>query len=322
VLVAVTWMGAAAGMVAGTAAVGAMLWFGRREQRATRRRRKPAGFDVGGARVRVVEFEGYVYFDAAKRLLAEVTRELPAGPEGTSFLVLDLRGAIGAERSAAATLARLQRLLGARGVTVVFSGMSSSMQKLLGRAGCQFSGPNGHAAEDLRRGLEWCDLQGARHGSDARLIDRFQATTGDQWLLPQLLGRCEVRDLPAGAEVLRTGASDGSIHFVEHGTLSAWQDLGDGDRLLLRSLGPGALVREAILQPWADHPVVVTCDSPARVHRLSAEALARMEDEDPFLAAAIERLVTGMAEERATRRGSRRGRGIVQALNGGSYRRG
>ena len=89
--------------------------------------------------------------------------------------------------------------------------------------------------------------------------------------------------------------------------------------MLLRTLGPGALVRDSILHPGADLPVVVTCDTPARVHRLSAEALARLEEDDPFLAAGLERLATGLASERtAPRRGSQ-GRGIVQALNSSPY---
>jgi anti-anti-sigma regulatory factor len=315
VLVVMAWMGPLAGLLAGVVVAAMLLALGRSGPGRPRRRSRAPGFAVSGAQVRVVEFAGYVYFDAAKRLLSEVTR----GSDGLHFLVLDLRGAIGAERSAAATLARLQRLMGGRGVGVVFTGMGTALQRLLARAGCEFTGPGGYAAEDLRRGLEWCDVQGSSSGGSRELLDRFQRTTGDRWLLPQLLGRCEARELRAGDEVMRTGAGDGSVHFIERGTLSAWQDLGDGDRLLLRTLGPGALVRDSFLQPGADLPVVVTCDTPARVHRLSGEALARLEEEDPFLAAGLERLATGLASERKTPRRGPRGLGIVQALNSGPY---
>lgn len=318
VLVVATWLGALAGVVTGLGVIAVMLMGGRREQR--QRRPRPSGFQVSGARVRVVEFQGYVYFDAAKRLLGEVTREVATG-EDLGFLVLDFRGAIGAERSAAATLARLQRLLGARGVAVVYTGMGSTMHRMLQRAGCEFRLPGGHAAEDLRRGLEWCDTQGLTYAGDMQLLERFQAATGDRWLLPQLLRRCEGQDLPAGAVVLR--GEDGAIHFVERGSLSAWQDLGDGDRLLLRTLGPGALVESSVLHPGADqHPVLVVCDTPARVHRLSGAARAQMEADDPFLAAALDRLVLGLANERTPPRGASRGRGIIQAFNSGPMGRG
>lgn len=317
VLVVATWMGAVAGIFAGVAVIAVLLASDRRGARRVRReKRRPSGFQVSGARVRVVEFQGYVYFDAAKRLLGEVTREVAAADE-LGFLVLDFRGAIGAERSAAATLARLQRLLGGRGVAVVYTGMGSTMQRMLQRAGCEFTMPGGHAAEDLRRGLEWCDTQGLTYAGDMQLLERFQATTGDRWLLPQLLRRCEAQELPAGAVVLR-GEEDGAIHFLERGSLSAWQDLGDGDRLLLRTLEPGALVENSVLHPGAEHhPVIVVCDTPARVHRLSGASRAQMELEDPFLAAALERLVSGLANERTPPRGAgaSQGRGIVSALN-------
>jgi SulP family sulfate permease len=322
VLVALWWGGVLAGLAAGVAVVGGSLVVGRGGLRRGRRgKRRTSGFAVSGSRVRVVEFQGYVYFDAAKRLLGEVTREVAAsGPEELGFLVLEFRGAVGAERSAAATLARLQRLLGARGVSVVFSGMSSALQRLLGRAGCEFTTPSGHAAEDLGRALAWCDTQGLAYSGDQQLLDRFQATTGDRWLLPQLLGRCEALELAAGTEVMRTGANDVALYFVERGTLSAWQDLGDGDKLLMRSLGPGSLVQDSVLHPGADHPVVVTCDGPARVHRLSGAAQAELQAEDPFLASALERLASGLASEQKPPRKGSRGRGLVQAMSSGRYR--
>ena len=315
VLVVFTWLGAVAGIAVGVMVIAWLLGQGPRRRRA-RVPRRAAGFQVSGSRVRVVEFQGYVYFDAAKRLLGEVTREVAAADE-LGFLVLDFRGAIGAERSAAATLARLQRLLGGRGIAVVYTGMGSTLQRMLQRAGCEFTMPGGHAAEDLRRGLEWCDTQGLTYAGDMQLLERFQATTGDRWLLPQLLRRCEAQELPAGAVVLR-GEEDGAIHFLERGSLSAWQDLGDGDRLLLRTLEPGALVENSVLHPGAEHhPVIVVCDTPARVHRLSGAARAQMEVEDPFLAAALERMVTGLANERTPPRGAgaSQGRGIISALN-------
>jgi hypothetical protein len=320
VLVVFAWLGA----VAGVAGVMVIAWLlGQRPpRRRSRAPRRPAGFQVSGSRVRVVEFQGYVYFDGAKQLLGEVIREAAASAEQMGFLVLDFRGAIGAERSAAATLARLQRLLAARGVAVVYTGMGSTMQRLLQRAGCEFTVPGGHAAEDLRRGLAWCDRQGRTYAGDMRLLELFRANTGDRWLLPQLLGRCEAHDLPAGAMVLRSDES-GAIFFVERGSLSAWQDLGDGDRLLLRTLGPGALASGSVLHPGADlHPVVVLCDTPTRVHRLSEAVRKEMEAEDPFLAAALARMVVGLANERTPPRAGSRGRGIVHRLNSsaGLYR--
>ena len=321
VLVVFTWLGAVAGIAVGVMVIAWLLGQGPRRRRA-RVPRRAAGFQVSGSRVRVVEFQGYVYFDGAKRLLGEVMQEATAAAEEMGFLVLDFRGAIGAERPAAATLARMQRLLAARGVAVVYTGMGSTLQRVLQRAGCEFTMPGGHAAEDLRRGLAWCDRQGLTYAGDMKLLELFRANTGDRWLLPQLLGRCEAHDLPAGAMVLRSDES-GAIFFVERGSLSAWQDLGDGDRLLLRTLGPGALVESSVLHPGADqHPVVVLCDTPARVHRLSEAVRRETEAEDPFLAAALARMVCGLANERRPPRNAARGRGIVHRLNSsaGLYR--
>lgn len=319
ILVAVTWMGAPAGAAAALV-LAALLASGR--PRRVRRETRPSRYEASGSRVRVVEFRGYVYFDDAKRLLAEVKRELAATPEGLRFLVLDFRGAIGAERSAAATLARLQRLLGLRGIAVVYTGMGSTLQRLLQRAGCRYSLPGGHVADDLRRGLRWCDEQGRTFAGDMQLLERFSAATGDRWLLPQLLKCCEAYDLPAGAVALR-GEERGTVVFVERGRLSAWQDLGDGDRLLLRALGPGALVQGSVLHPGAEqHPVVVVCETPARIHRLSAAVREQLAADDPALAAALERLAAGLANERTPPRSASRGRGLVRALSSSGLGRG
>lgn len=320
ILAVVSWMGAVVG-VAALVVVLALLLIPSRETSAPRQLRRTVNFTVSGSRVRVVEFAGYVYFDGAKRLLAEVMHALTTAPRELEFLIMDFRGAIGAERSAAATLARLQRLLGARGVAVVYTGMGSTLQRLLQRAGCEFTMPGGHAAEDLRRGLEWCDTQGRTYAGDMRLLERFGAATGDRWLLPQLLGRCVAYDLPAEAVVL-CGEPSGAIFFVERGRLSVWRDFGDGDRLRLRTLGPGALVQSAVVDRGAELArVVVECDTPARVHCLSEAVREELAAEDPLLAAALERMVTSLA---TGRHGARFGdekkpprgpRGLISALS-------
>lgn len=259
--------------------------------------------DAHGAQIRVLQLQGYIFFGSAHRLLHDVTGELDGGA-ALRFVVADFRQVVGLDCSAAATLARLQRRLHARGVALVCTGLTPAIERLLTIAGCELEGASAQVRADLDHGLEFCEerllADAGASRDEVRLADEFAALAGDPSLLPRLLAFAAHVDLPAGAAVFAASDAGDGLYLIESGSLTAWLAVGDSRRRL-RTMGPGTMIGEAGPYLQAQRSAAVVCDTPARLHHLSNAALARMQAEAPQLLAELHRVVASMLADRLVR---------------------
>jgi SulP family sulfate permease len=116
----------------------------------------------------------------------------------------------------------------------------------------------------------------------------------------RLLPYLEAIEVDAGQTVMREDDPSEGLYFLESGRLTVQLESPEGGRMRLRTMGPGTVVGEVTLYLGTPRTASVVAEVPSRLHRLSAEALGRMERGDPTVAAAVHRMFARLLAERLT----------------------
>ncbi|HEU4355677.1 MAG TPA: SulP family inorganic anion transporter [Actinomycetota bacterium] len=244
-------------------------------------------------RVQILRVNGFLFFGSTSGLLERINARLETEPP--RFVVIDLRRVTGADSSASAALVKVMRLAQAHGFDLVLTGASDPVRAQLGRGDVR-EGGHVRFEPDLDRGLQWCE--------DALLGTAAQtALAGD----PDLDGRgglprgvapyLEEVAVPAGGALIRQDDPPGDVYVLRSGRLGVETLTSDGTRIRRRTLRPGVVVGEIALYTGAPRTADVVAETPSVVLRLSSDAIARMEAEQPELAAALHRwLATTLAD--------------------------
>jgi SulP family sulfate permease len=146
---------------------------------------------------------------------------------------------------------------------------------------------------DLDHGLEWCEAELLATGApSATAMNRAHE------IIVRLGAYLERIEVPAGHEVYRKGEESKDLLLIESGELEAWLTLADGRVMRLRTMGAGNVVGESGLYLGARRSASVRATRASVLHRLSSEALDRMNREAPELAAALHQFVARLLAER------------------------
>jgi sulfate permease, SulP family len=280
----------------------------------------------------VLELQGYLFFGTAHDLLQRL-RDRLALPDQPSpyYVVLDFRRVSGMDVSAVHSFARMAQLAQAcrphgrpgeaRGFALVLTNVSPGLQLRL-----EQELPEGtaswHVFPDLDHGLEWCEDQvlarlqavetaaspataaPAAEGAawfDAALSHTREGTTGSDRppeIMRRVMPHMEHLVFEPGQVLIRQGEPPKGLYFVEQGRVTIQLEGERGDSLRLRTRGPGTVVGEVGLYLGTPATASVLVEGTCTVYRLSAEALARMEAEDPELASAFHRAMAGHLSNR------------------------
>jgi sulfate permease, SulP family len=260
-----------------------------------------------GERIHVFELQGYLFFGTASSLLDRIKERLnDAGQQEARFVVIDFRRVTGLDSSAVLVFTKARQLAGSRGITLVLSGVGDRLRRQLERGGFAEDPDGGiRILPDLDRGVQWCEdrlLEEAGAPSTAEpppLENQLRAALGSvdpTWVLPYL----EPIEVDAGETLMRQGEPSDGLYFLESGRLTVQLESAEGGRMRLRTMGPGTVVGEVTLYLRTPRTASVVAEVPSRLHRLSADALARMERGDPTVAAAVHRMFARLLAERLT----------------------
>jgi SulP family sulfate permease len=260
-----------------------------------------------GERIHVFELQGYLFFGTASSLLDRIKERLAdAGLLEVRFAVLDFRRVSGLDSSAVLGFTKLRQLASSRGITLVLTGLDERHGRGLERGGfAEDPGAGVRFLPDLDRGVQWCEdrlLEEAGAPSTAEpppLEDQLRAALGSvdpRLVLPYL----EAIEVGAGDTLMRQDEPSDGLYFLESGRLTVQLESPEGGRMRLRTVGPGTVVGEVTLYLGTPRTASVVAEVPSRLHRLSADALARMERGDPTVAAAVHRMFARLLAERLT----------------------
>ncbi|MGH2766606.1 MAG: SulP family inorganic anion transporter [Actinomycetota bacterium] len=260
-----------------------------------------------GERIHVLELQGYLFFGTASSLLDRIKERLgDARRQEVRFVVLDFRRVSGLDSSAVLGFTKVRQLASARGITLVLTRVDDRLRRGLERGG--FAEDHDHGVRflpDLDRGVQWCEdrlLEEAGAPASAEpppLEDQLRAALGSvdpTWVLPYL----EAIEVDGGETLMRQDEPSDGLYFLESGRLTVQLESPEGGRMRLRTMGPGTVVGEVTLYLGTPRTASVVAEVPSRLHRLSADALGRMERGDPTVAAAVHRMFARLLAERLT----------------------
>ncbi len=106
--------------------------------------------------------------------------------------------------------------------------------------------------------------------------------------------------LEAGAAVFKQGDAADSLYFVEQGELAVVLEVPGAGRVPVRRFGAGQCIGEMALYRSETRAASVEALSAARLWRLSAAELQRIEREEPAMAVAMHRHVAALLAERVS----------------------
>ena len=242
--------------------------------------------------VQILRVSGYVFFGSAKRLLDRI-RARVEGETAPRFLVIDLRRVTGVDASAAAVLAKAERLASALGTEIVLTGASEAVRTGLERAGVLGTEGVVSFEADLDSGLQRCEevlLEGATPEDDG--------ITSLDGLPPGLAPYLDRVPLGEGTVLLHQDEPPGDIYVLAEGRLAVETSTPEGKRVRVRTLRPGVVVGEIALYSGAPRSADVVAETQCVVLRCSSEQIARMEAEDPDVAAGLHRWLAGTLADR------------------------
>ena len=259
----------------------------------------------GGETLFVLKLRGYLFFGTAAQLLSRV-RERAAEETQVPlrFVVLDFKQVAGIDSSATYAFRRMRQAAVQKGFVLLFTGLTQALQARLHLA--ELVESNGHVRifVDLDRGLEWCENrlleQLERNGirESATVLQHLGEMFPDDRTRERFLGYLNEQLFAKGESLIRQGDPSGDIYFLEEGEVSVYLRSPEGDTVRIRRTGSGTVLGEIGFYLGTPRSASVVADSPVRVYRLTAAALARMETERPDFAAALHRFLADLLAER------------------------
>ncbi len=256
-----------------------------------------------GHRILVIGLQNTLFFGSFHRLYDRIRARLD-GAAGPDMVILDLERLQAIDHSASMGLDKLRHRATARGVDVAVCGASPAVAQVLGRARLCRDDVEGPVAAgfaqftDVDRALEWAEgrvlarLRPTHPGPGPDkdgFLDGFAADATARKTLCQVLVRQRVSP---GAPLITQGDAGDALYFIEDGWLDVVLDGPDGRRL--RRTGPGAVVGEVAFYTGAVRSASVIARTDAVVHRLTGDALARLEASHPDIAHAVHKAMIRM----------------------------
>jgi SulP family sulfate permease len=252
----------------------------------------------------VLRLQGFIFFGTAHGLLEQIRQRIDAPDlSPPRFVVLDFRLVTGLDSSAVFSFVKLRQLAQRHGVALVFTHLSPGIRRRAEKL--VFEDGEGHIFPDLDHGVEWCEDQMIATVESTGLATRPKTLT-DQLTeaLPgpddvaRLMEYLRTESIEPGDYLVRQGDAHGGIHFIESGQVTALLEQDDGSTLRLRTMSAGTVIGEMGVYLSAPASVSVVAEQPTTLYILSADALARMEADDPALASAFHRFMAGLLAER------------------------
>jgi sulfate permease, SulP family len=201
------------------------------------------------------------------------------------------------DSSAVVSFVKVMRLAEANGFEIVFTGASDPVRKQLERGGVVQASGIVRFEPDLDRGLQWCEdaLLATAETAGARVDDPVAGLDG---LPPGLSAYLDRMSVPEGTVLLHQDEPPGDVFVLESGRLGVEMVTAEGKRMRLRTVRPGVVVGEVALYTGVPRTADVVAETHSVVLRFSRASIARMEAEEPEVAAALHRWLASTLAER------------------------
>jgi SulP family sulfate permease len=269
------------------------------KSRVTRNPEDRALLEAVGDQAYFLQLQGFIFFGTAYGLLEQVRARVRAMP--TRYVVIDFRQVIGLDSTALLSFDKMRQLARENGITLVLSTLSPKLRQQFDHGGLAEEPGVLRYATDLDRAAEWCEDQicavNAADLTEQTLAGYLQDIVPGP-ATARLVGYLEQAEVAAGEYLIRQGEESDHLFFVESGQVTAQLEPPDAAPMRLETMQGGRTVGELGFYLGTRRSAAVVADRPSVVYRLSQEALARIEKDDPEAAYAFHRVIVHLLGER------------------------
>lgn len=259
----------------------------------------------------ILKLQGYLFFGTADRLLAQVRSRLddPALP-AVRCVVLDFRRVTGVDSTVTLTFSKLRQLMQPRRLTLVITEATPAVAAQFALAGLR-EGEGLRLFTDLDRGLEWCESHlleevlgpPGPEATEPPVREVLATLLPDPAAVDRLLGYLQRQALSTGERLIRQGDAPDHLYVLAAGQLTAQLERPaqpGREPLRLQTQRGVQVVGEVGFYLGQPRSADVIADGPSVVYRLSADAMRRIEQQDPALASMLHQLIARLLAGRVT----------------------
>lgn len=264
--------------------------------------------DEKGDQIFILRLQGFLFFGTAQNLLNRLRLRLrDESQPRLRFVLLDFHHVTALDSSAVMSFARMQQLAEANQVQLVLCEVGPQMQTRLERGGL-VEDPDSYYRlfPSLDHGMEWCEGrllvedQRSMIVKAASLERQLRSVFADPAHSERFMGYLERLEIEKGRELINQGDPSDAMYFVDSGRVSALLEIEPGKFIRLRSMGGGTVVGEVGMYLKQARIASIFTDVASVVYRLSEASLAKMEAQNPELAAALHQWMVRLLAQRLT----------------------
>jgi SulP family sulfate permease len=261
-----------------------------------------------GGQIHIVRLKGFIFFGSADNLLNTI-RERQADPDLSqlAYVILDFQQVSGLDTSGLVSIQKLARLAQKTRFTIIAASVPAEIQNSFRNAGLLAEGPAQlRIFRDRDFSIEWCENEILKHEVAEKrteirnlpqILNEFHPWEIDASVLLKYLERQEVGK---NHYLMMQGDPSDDLFFIESGRVRVVVELDNGRLMRVRTMEAGTVVGEIGLYLGQPRLASVVTEEPCVIARLSADALHRMQKENPALASAFHEFMVRVLAERVT----------------------
>lgn len=265
-----------------------------------------------GARIRILQLQGYLFFGSLDRMIRSLGAEMDAvcaGDGAKGMVILDLAAVTGLDSAGCAALSKLGDQARARGVSVHLAAMPDGMRHTIERWGLDLSARAGlQSWLSVDTALEACEtaLIAVELGSGHRVSinGRLKLMGHAHPRIADLLDMMDKILLDTGDTLITSGTCSGDVYFLDSGRLAVMIASKTSAPKRVSSLAAGAVVGEVARYRDSLRTADVVAEEPCVVYCLPEDVLNRLEHEDRDLAALVHAIMATALAEKVARTSS------------------
>ncbi|MBK6510620.1 MAG: SLC26A/SulP transporter family protein [Haliea sp.] len=257
-----------------------------------------------GGQTLILKLEGYLFFGTAAALARRIEDRLadPAQPP-LRYAVLDFAQVTEMDSSAALSFMKLAQEASQSNFFLLLTGLSRKMHKRL--MGNWFEKENTSYIQimpDLDRGIEWCE---------ERILQEQSLSEADEGILQQIFkylpsvddhsileAYLEHRRVQPGDQLAAQGEPSDEMFLLQSCTASVYLDTNSGGKHRIRRAGAGTVFGEVGFYLGTPRTASVIVDTGGELFVLTQDANARLEQEHPHIASALQKYMIRLITRR------------------------
>lgn len=244
-----------------------------------------------GDAIRIYWLSGYLFFGSSHRVVAQIRKdvELQKAPR-VAYLVIDFSGVTGVDSAAVKSLNQLARHCATEKITIVCSGLSTTMREALHGSHLVESPDLPAAFANHNDALAWCEEKtldtAGKPETDRDFAEWVAQEIGCSDSVKDFLEYLQVRSLPAETPLYTEGTPADTIDIIAGGKVAIVVTVG-GRQIEVRRMEQHTIVGEMGFFRRQMRSASVVAIGPVTIYQLDRESFERMKMADPAMARAL-----------------------------------